>query len=78
MLLSEGAQLLGVFLMFKKERTDDGKIERYKARVVAQGYLQTFGVDSFDTFKTIVCLTPFVSFVLGISVQRDLETPTLT
>ena len=59
MVLPDGAQLLGTCLIFKKKRTADGHIERYKARLVAQGFLQTFGIEFFDTYALVNRLTCF-------------------
>ena len=59
MLLPEGAQLIGTRLIFKKKRTSDGQIELYKAWLVAQSFMQTFGVNFFDTYAPVAHLTSF-------------------
>ena len=54
-MLPEGATRL----IFKKKRTADGEFERCKAHLVAQGFLQTFDVDFFNTYAPVACLTSF-------------------
>ena len=40
-------------------RTKTGAVERWKARLVAQGFLQTFGVDFFDAYAPVARMTSF-------------------
>tara|TARA_R110002050_G_C8950037_1_gene513235 strand:- start:112 stop:3054 length:2943 start_codon:yes stop_codon:yes gene_type:complete len=66
--------------VYKIKLDERGAIERYKARVVAMGFTQTYGVDFDDTFAPVLnSVTRRVLFSLVarphmISVQADVET----
>jgi transposase InsO family protein len=48
--LPPGRKAIGSQWVFKVKRNADGSVERYKARVVAQGFSQRLGVDFDETF----------------------------
>ena len=41
----EGIKPIGCKWIFKKKRDADGKVETYKARLIAKSYHQYYGVD---------------------------------
>ena len=47
--LPYGASKIKMSSIFKKKRCKTGAVERWNVRLVAQGFLQTFGVDFFNT-----------------------------
>jgi hypothetical protein len=43
----------GCMWVFTVKQSLDGKIERYKSRLVARGYSQTYGIDYDETFTPV-------------------------
>lgn len=50
----EGAKIIGSKWVFKLKKDEKGKIIRYKARLVALGYNQEFGMDYHEVFAPVV------------------------
>ena len=51
--LPAGKKVIGCRWVFIVKVDPDGSIDRLKARVVAKGFAQTYGVDYSDTFSPV-------------------------
>ena len=58
--------------VYKLKRHSDGSIARYKARLVARGYLQQYGMDYDETFTPVV-KPATVRILLALAVQFGWE-----
>ena len=66
----ESANLMGCHFVFEVKRNQLGEIEKFKARLVADGNSQQHGVDFDRVFSTVVRLST-VRLVLAIAAARD-------
>ncbi|KAK1678811.1 hypothetical protein QYE76_039659 [Lolium multiflorum] len=51
--LPAGKRAVGCKWIYTVKQNPEGKIERYKARLVARGYSQTYGIDYDETFASV-------------------------
>ena len=51
--LPEGRKPVGCRWVFTIKYKADGMVERYKARLIAKGYTQMYGIDNMDTFAPV-------------------------
>jgi len=70
--LPKGRKPVSCKWVFKIKHGVDGEVERYKAKLVAKGFTQTFGVDYNKTFAPIV---KFVSIrcIFALAAIEDME-----
>ena len=70
--LPKGKKVIGSKWVFKTKRNVDGNVERYKARLVAQGFSQKYGQDYDETFSPVVRFES-LRMIIALSVQHSLK-----
>ena len=70
--LPKNARVVNCKWIFKHKIGATGLVERYKARLVAQGYSQLPGIDYEETFSPVVRFES-VRTVIALAVQDNLK-----
>src|SRR5258708_14931945 len=65
-------KLVGSKMVFKIKQNERGDISHYKVQIIAKGYSQVPGVDFFDTYAPVTCLTS-IQILLAIPNACRLE-----
>lgn len=69
--LPAGQKIVGSKWVYKVKTGADGSVQRYKARLVAQGFTQKYGTDFDETFCPVV-RQESLRLLIALSVQHDL------
>jgi hypothetical protein len=69
---NDGRNPIGNKWVFKNKLNAEGKVEKYKARLVEKGYSQVEGIDFGEIFSPVAKLTS-IRFMLSVVVAFDFE-----
>ena len=65
-----GKNIVGEKWVFRVKHKADGSVDKYKARLVARGFTQIYGVDYFTTFSPVAKLSSFRT-ILAIAAHNN-------
>nr|GEV81582.1 zinc finger, CCHC-type [Tanacetum cinerariifolium] len=68
--LPSGCKPLGCKWMFKRKLKVDGTIEKFKARLVIQGFRQKLGMDYFHTYAPMACISTIRLLITLASIHN--------
>jgi transposase InsO family protein len=72
--LPRGKNIVSCKWVFKAKQDANGNVVRFKARLVARGFSQAYGIDYFDTFAPVAKLTTYrVIFALAALEQWEIH-----
>ncbi len=70
--LPKGRKPISCKWVFQIKHGVDGEVERYKARLMARGFTQTFGMDYNETFAPVANFVSIRS-ILALATIEDME-----
>lgn len=72
MKLPEGRKAIGCEWVFRVKYNDEGQIDRFKGRLVAQGYSQKYGIDYDETFSPAARFSS-IRTILAFAVEMGMQ-----
>ena len=70
--LPAGAKAIGLKWVFKLKRNPDGSVNKYKARLVANGYVQRHGVDYDEVFAPVARIET-IRLIIALAASHGWE-----
>ena len=72
--LPPGQSVVGCRWVYKIKTRVDGSVERYKARLIAKGFTQEYGIDYEETFAPVARLTSVRCLIdMAVLYQMDVK-----
>ena len=68
--LSPGQSIVGCRWVYKIKTKADGSVEWYKARLIAKGFTQEYGIDYEETFAPVARLTSIRCLIAVAAIRR--------
>lgn len=65
-----GVNIVGSKWIFKLKQNSDGTLNKHKARLVARGFTQQYGINYHDTFSPVV-KPATVCLILALAVSKN-------
>ena len=62
--------VVGCKWIYKIKTLSDGSIERYKARIVAKGFTEEYGIDYEETFAPVACISSVHALLTVASASK--------
>jgi len=69
--LPDGEKPIGCKWVFKVKHRSDGRVERFKGRLVAKGFSQRRGIDYFETYSPVVRFSS-IRALIAFAVQNGM------
>jgi hypothetical protein len=70
--LPRNSPIVGSKWVYKIKINPKGELEKFKSRLVAKGYTQTYGIDYFETFSPVVRYET-LRYLFTYALQNDLD-----
>ena len=68
--LSGDKSAIGCKRVYKIKTRSDDTVDRYKARLIAKGFTQEYGIDYEETFSPMACISSICTLI-AISASRQ-------
>ena len=70
MTLLPGKSVVGCKWIYKNKTRFDGSIERYRARLIAKGFTQDYGIDYEETFTPVARISSICALLVVATTSK--------